>query len=339
MAFPFLFSENFETGTAGAFDAETDTDSILDFPHYTTLASSKMVPWRGAYAMRIRPNGGTASAYVQENGSFDTAASGTIFIRFYVYLGRDFAMANSDKFSLMELESVADTTTEVACGLDRNGSNIRFWFAETSAAAATTIVLGTTTTAIGKWYCFEVKAVIDAGGGNDGTIDAYVDDGSAGAQITALDQGAIVDAKFGMIGVDAGTTGTILFDGIIADDAQVFSDTERYKPLNQWLHSPSNHPVIGAGAASVAVTGTSTDAVLSVFDTDGVSTRLEPIAVIRNVSANEFTPGHDIFEFDHGLYLTLTGTNVQAFVSVEAGGIWSEGALINRGLRNAGVSP
>src|SRR3990167_1739759 len=161
MAFPFLFSENFESAGRGSFDAETDADSILDYPHFTELSRHNQLPWRGAYAMRLRPAGGTTSAYVQENTSFDTAAAGTIFTRFLVYLGANFVMADGDKFSFMELESVLDTTTEVACGLDRSGSDIRFWFNETAAAAgATTKVLGTTTTALGKWYCFEVKALI-----------------------------------------------------------------------------------------------------------------------------------------------------------------------------------
>ena len=349
MGYPYLFIETFEGADEGVFTAETDGDSILDYPHFTELARHKQLPWRGAYCMRIRPAGGTASAYVQENDSFDTAAAGTIFIRFYVYLGSNFAMANADKFSLMELESVVDTTTEVACGLDRSGSDIRFWFNETAAAAgATTKVLGTTTTALGKWYCFEIKALIDDGAGNNGTIDGWVNDGSAGAQIATLDQGAIVDAKFGVIGLDATTTGTILMDCIIADELQVFSDTERFKPLNQWLPcstagggstTAEYHPVIGSGRVAVAVTSTASDGVLSLYDTDGVSTRLEPIAVIRNTVASALTPGDHSYEFSFGLYATLSGTNVQAFVSVERGGLWSEGALITYGHATHKVLP
>lgn len=338
MAFPYLKHDGFESaGTT--FTSETDSGSILDYPHYTELARYHQIPWRGAYCMRIKAAGAT-DAYIQENSAFDTALGGTIWFRWYFYLGKNFVMTNGDKFSMVELESTLDTTTEVAAGIDRNGSNIRFWVSETAAAAAQTLTLGTTTTALGKWFHAEIKAVIaSAAPGSDGTIDAYIDDGVVGSQITTLAQAAIVDAKFGLIGADAGTSGTLLMDDIIADEAQVFSDTERWKPQNRWVHALNDHPVIGPGAVSVMFTDTAATSTCSLYDTDGVSTRLEPIVKLRNASANEDVPGHDIFEFNHGLYVVMTGTNPEAFVSVERGGVWSEGALIARGVGQRAPKP
>ena len=55
MAFPFLSEANFEDGTKGHFDSETDTGSRLDIAHYSTLAKipGLAMPWRGAYAVRV----------------------------------------------------------------------------------------------------------------------------------------------------------------------------------------------------------------------------------------------------------------------------------------------
>ncbi len=332
MSFPYLFSENFDLGTLGIFNSESDSSTILDYPHYTELARNAMAPYGGAYAMRIRPAGGTTSAYVQENDGFDTAAAGTIFIRFYVYVGQDLQMGASDKFSIFEAESVADTTTEFACGFDQNSGNLRFWMAETIAASASTLTLGTLAQARGKWYCIELKALIDDGAGNNGTLDGWVN-GTPLTQITALDQGAIVDAKLGIIGLDAGTIGTLLFDSVVADDTRLHPLKDRFTGTNHWAHAAQDFPLIGPGKFSAAITGTGTNAVLSIYDTDRALTDETPIAVLRNLTANEFIPGHDIFEVKHGAFITQTGTNVQSFFSIDRGGILSDGAYINAGRK------
>src|SRR3990167_5379108 len=106
MAFPYTMYENFAAATLGQFTAETDTTSILDYPHYTELASYKLAPYRGAYCMRIKAAGGTTTAHVREDTQLDIALGATLFIRWYFLLGYDFAMAASDKFSMLELESV-----------------------------------------------------------------------------------------------------------------------------------------------------------------------------------------------------------------------------------------
>lgn len=343
MAFPWLFSEGFESGTDGLFDAEVDTGSKLTFPHYSDLARAGLAPYRGAFALRV-VNSGTADAFVREDTGFDFAAADRRFVRWYFYLAPDFTMADTDKFAMFNLESVLDTTVEVAAGIDRSGANIRFWVAETNASAAQTMVLGTLTapgtgtSALGRWYHAELNMLIDSGAGNDGTIAGFIDDAPVGSTITALDQGVSVDAKFGVIGPEAGTTGTLLIDDIVLDDAQIFRDRERF-PMNRWVVQADDHPLVGSGKFSIAVTGTGTDAVLSLYDSDGVPNRLEPIAVLRNLTANEFVPGHDIFEVHHGLYTTLSGTAAQAFLSITRGGAVSQAALVSRGLRNGGPKP
>ena len=342
MAFPYIFAEGFESGTNGLFD--NDSGSLLDFPHYTTLARWGMAPYRGAYCMRVLLNGGTTTQYTEETGSFDFAAADRRFVRWYFYLGSDFTMADTDKFAMFNLESVAGATVIVAAGIDRSGSSIRLWYANTNSSTAQTIVIGTLdppgnpNSCLRRWHHVELNMLIDSGAGNDGTIQGYYNDGAFGTTITALDQALSVDARFGVIGPDAGTSGTLLIDDVILDDLQIYSDRVRY-PVNRWIVQADDHPMIGPGRVSVGVTGTGTDAVLSLYDTDGVPNRLEPIAVLRNVSANEFIPGHDVFDFSHGLYATLSGTNPQGFVSLEMGGLHSQGALITRGLKQGRPMP
>jgi len=338
MAFAWLFEENFEDGTKGLFNTETDTASILDFPHYSELARSGMAPYGGAYCMRVVLNGGTTAGYVIESDGFDTAGAATIFSRFNFYIGKDFRMADGDKVMLHDLESTLNTTSEVSCGLIRTGTNINFWVAETAASTAVTLTLGTTTTAVGRWYRAELKAVIDNAGNNDGTIDSWID-GTPLTQITAIDQGAIVNARFGAIGPDAGTSGTILFDKIYADDTRIFPDVQRFKTANVVCTAASNHPLIGPGRFSIGVTGTGTNAVATVYDTDGVPSELSPAVLLRNLTANEFVPGHDIFEVQHGAYVVITGTATQVFLSIENGGMVSEAAYVNRGLKTKAVQP
>jgi hypothetical protein len=329
MAFPFIWENNAETGLHGA---TASSGTLIDVPHYSTLARFGQAPYRGAYCHRIRLAGGTTSQFIREDTAFDglTAAVAS-FLRWYFYLGKDFAMADTDSVSMVEAESTLNTTTEIAAGVRRNGSNLEFWYNETQAAASPgTIVLGTTSTALGRWFCAELAIVLDAGGGNDGTITGYIDD-AAGTAVTALDQAAIVDVKFGAIGPDAGTSGSILIDDIKYDDTQIFRDKERFPGINVHVTHTNDHPLIGPGRFSVGITGTGTNAVLNIYDTDGVPTNLTPIVTLRNVSANEFIPGHDIFDVKHGAYCVMSGTAAQAFLSVDSGGVVSQGQYTIRG--------
>lgn len=332
MSFPWTFSDGFESGTTVA---TTTSGLLIDFPHFTDLARSGMAPYRGAYCMRIKLAGGTTSQFMREDTAFDDLlADVTGYLRFYFYLGKDLVMANADKFSLIELESSLNTTTEIAAGIQRTSGNLEFWFNETQAAASpSTLVLGTTTTALNKWYCLELKVNIDAGGGNDGTIDAYIDDALAGTQIASLDQGAIVDGKIGVIGPDAGTSGTVLIDDVIYDENRIYANKRRFRNTNAHQTFATDHPLIGPGKVAITVTGTSDNAVAAVYDTDTVPNNLSNgVTLLRNITANESVPGHDIFEVQHGLYIVLSGTGVQAFVSVSSGGMTSDGSLITHAL-------
>ena len=338
MAFPYVMSTGFEAGVGGM---TASSGTLIDVAHYTELARQGMAPYRGAYALRVRLAGGTTSQFLREDTAFDDwDAGGVRFVRWYFYLGKDLVMTDSDKFSMFEAESTLNTTTEIAAGILRDGDNIQFWFNETQAAAgASVITLGTTTTALGKWYCAELRGDLDSGA-NDGTIDGYIDD-AAGTQVTTLTQAVIVDAKFGVIGPDAGTSGTVLIDDIIYDDTtQIFKDTLQYRQPNVFVKHLNDHPIIGRGKFAVAFTDTADDASLTLYDTDGAPSNLEPIAVLTTTTTGgEFIPGHDIFEVTRGLWTVLSAITGRAFISIEKGGLYADGAVVARGRQQKAPSP
>lgn len=335
MAFPWIWENN---GESGVHSASASSGSLIDVAHYSELARAGMAPYRGAYAHRIRLAGGTTSQFIREDTAFDDLDNTPVtrYVRWYFYLGKDFTMADGDKFSMFEAESTLNTTTEVAAGIIRTTGNILFWYNETTAAATpSTIILGTTTTALGKWFCAELKIVLDAAAG---TIDGYIDD-AVGTQIAALAQADIVDVKFGAVGPDAGTSGTLLIDDIKYDDGQIFRDKERFPGVNVHQTHTNDHPIIGPACFSVGITGTGTNAVLTLYDTDGIPTNLTPFVVLRNATANEFIPGHDIFQVNHGVYAVMSGTAAQAFYSVDRGGVLSDGQYVTRGNATSRVRP
>ena len=81
MSFPYIFHENFESGTKGSFDTETDTGSLLDFPHYSVLAfdPNSMMPYRGAYLLRNAL--GDTNDHTLTEGDIDIADGGTAYFK------------------------------------------------------------------------------------------------------------------------------------------------------------------------------------------------------------------------------------------------------------------
>jgi len=334
MAFPWLFSSGFERGTNGEWSSETDASSLLDFPHYTRLAPFKLAPYRGAYCMRFLPNA-AADAFVVRTETIALAA--TWAVRVYVYADQ-LTLAASDRFSLVELQSAGDVV-EAAMGIQATAGGVLQWWCGENAAAGT--IRAQNMGAQGVWTHLEMTGTLDSGVGNDGTLSFFVDDGAVGAAITTLDQAAIAEIQVGGMGLDAGTTaGRILYDDVVVDELQIFRDRERFLFSKRTTFS-DDHPIVGPGKFSIAATGTggTGNLVVTAYDSDGVDQNLEPLVVLRNTAANEFVPGHDIFEVRHGLYLTMTGTAGQAFVSIDKGGLWDEAQYITRGLTKGGPFP
>lgn len=333
MAFPWLQQETFDDATRGGFDSETDASSILDFPDFRDLARFGYSPWQGAHALRLTL-AGTATANITETAGFDTALGGTISVWMPVLLTAGLTLNDGDAVILFALQS-AGPVNEAVIGVRRNGTAYEFFCGETGATRTLAV-----TRSNSQWYQLEMVCTIDAGAGNDGTIDFYVDGGQVGAQITALDQAAIAQAQLGAVsGTAAGNSGVMLVGGIIADDVRVYP-RERFPVDTLWVTRDMNAFIGPCTVDSVVLTGTGTDAILTALDAaiytaTGLRFSREPVIYVRNVTANDGSPGQNLpMTFRHGVYVQLTGTNPQAWISLDGprGIVQSHAGYIHRGL-------
>ena len=332
MSFPFLSENGFELGTLGHFDSETDTGSRLDFPHYTDLARipGLAAPYRGAYCMRVDLSIGAQDAYVAETGAWDLAAGGTIFIRFMFWVSPNIVMANNDTLALLQLWSGASTVEGQLGILYTTAAGFQVFLNDSSNSSVLPLSLG-------RWHSLEMKAVIDSGVGNDGTLDGWLD-GSAFTQLTGIDQAVITSGVFGVLAQQAGTTrGVILFDDIIADDTRIGHPIDRF-PENHGMTN-SGHAFVGPGRIDnlTLTAGNGTDCVVEVFDTDEAQVTDLSRRVLRyqNDVANQTVdvlgcPIH----VSRGAYVQMSGTTPQVSMKIgSAVGYSSDGAVRGYGLR------
>ena len=326
MAFPFVSETNFETGTLGSFDAEADTESRLDFPHYSELArfphTHTAMPWRGAYCMRVKlENDGTpADAYVQETGSWDmTAGTNDLYVQFMVWISPDTVMANSDEFALLQFWS-STNTVEAGVYLNYTTANgYRIGIGEASASSFKAVTTG-------RWICVEV--FFDPAGSSASTLDAWVDN-SALTQVASFTSADITSGVVGVIGQDAGTTrGTILFDSVRADDARMYTPVERFP--DSILLTKSGHAFIGPGSIDQVslLSGAGTDCVMAIYDTDTgyTSAAGNLVSELKNTSNSERVIDLPL-ELQRGCYVSLSGTNPRALMKLGRVANYSEGIM------------
>lgn len=312
MAFPWIFEANFERGDNSDWDSETDTAAQLDFPHYSELARfpwPTATPYSGAYCMRVALTGGTADAFVLE-GDINIAANATRYIKFDMWLSPDFTGTADDTINLFELQDT-NNVIEGTFGLRYvNSTNvINFGIGEVTPTSFTTNDMP-----LGVWYTIEIMALNDPGA-NDGTLDLFITRAGDPAQTTvsvtqvaSLDQGAVTHGVLGVQLHLATTTGTILYDNFIMDDARVF-------PLPRFSKTPiltqSGHAFIGPGHVSggqLLTTGASN--VMRLWDTDVadiVST--QNFVAEMDLDSGNFTAVTGPLKFERGCYVELSGTD------------------------------
>ena len=333
MSFPYLTENGFEAGTAGHFDAiSPDPFTRAGYDHYATLARRpdvKVAPYRGAYCFRVDLATNTTDHYLQETGSWDTSAAGRIFFRLQFYVSPNIVMANTNEFAIFELWSGTSTVEAGAFINFTTASGLRIGIGETSASQFLPLTTG-------RWHTLELNCLIDSGGPNDGTIDGFLDN-SAFTQVASLDQGAITSGVVGVIGQDAGTTtGVVLFDEIVADDTRLFPVIERF-PETIFL-TASKHIAVGETELLnvTLIPGTSTDSVLTLYDTDTayVSDISNVIGRLHNLTASE--PPIDLADVPvrakRGVYAELAGTAPRAIIHIgKSQGYWSDGRIRQHG--------
>lgn len=272
-----------------------------------------MAPFRGAYCMRValENDGSPADAYIQETGSFDLAADGTIWFRFCFYLSPNTVMANDDQFGILQLWSSTSTVEGGVYIKYTTAAGFQVGIGETAGTGLKPLTLG-------KWHVFEIGFNIDAGGGNDGTIDAYLDN-SAYTQITGLDQGAITSGVVGVMGQDAGTTaGTLLIDWVIADDARLGPILDRWP--YQVVLTRSGHLFVGPGTIdAAALLSTTAGESLTLFDSDN-SESTDAQSFVLELSVGALQAAEGPISFSRGCYAVLAGTNPRGQVILTSDG-------------------
>lgn len=335
MAFPYIFAPTLEAGTKGAWDTETDTGSILDFPHYTELARfpwATCAPYRGAYCGRIKQSG-TADAILIE-GDIDIADAGTAYFRWYMNFLSDFVATADDTFNFFELQQ-AGGTVEQSLGF--------------RVVAATQVINigigdGTAATEFGaqpisrnKWHCVELASTVSTS--DVGAMTVFVD-GVQHATLATLDQAAAVGQ--GVLGTQdclATTTGHILFDKFTMDDTRLYPQ-ERF-PQTVMI-TRNDHIFVGPGAIeSAALLSTTSTDTMTLWDTDradvldGQGMKLELNNAIHSSASGPLV-------FQKGCYAVLTGTNPRGTVSLmtssDLPGIHGPAHYSEAGIRMLGQS-
>lgn len=332
MAFPWIFESNFEQGTAAEWDTETDTGSLLDFPHYSTLSMvpGAPAPYRGAYCARIDLSAGDTNDHTLTEGDIDIADEGTAFFRWYMYVSSDFTATADDVFSIFELQQ-AGGTVEQTVGMRITAATNLLEIGVGDGTAPSSYV----SFPRGKWVNVELQAKISTTA--VGTMTLFLDETQVIA-LTGLTQAAAVGQ--GVLGTQltlSTTTGKIYIDQFVMDDTRIYGIPIRYPA--ELLLTKTGHAFVGQGCVENAslLSGAGTDNVLQIFDTDvNNTTHLGRLKLeLKNTANNELVdPAGVPVHVQRGCYVVLTGTNPRAIVKIgNAQGYWSDGRIKQHGAR------
>ncbi len=323
MSFPYLFTSTFDTGNNSEWDSESDTGSLLDFPHYSTLCAipGAPAPYRGAYCMRIQP--GDTNDHVLVEGDIDVADGSTGWVRFALYISTDFAATADDIFNIYEWQQ-AGGTVEASVSLQITASTDVVEIATGDGAEAST---GWTFLSKGVWHVIESMITVSTGG--TGVLDLYVD-GARVQNLTSQTHAAAVGG--GVLGtqntLDTTDTGYLLFDQFVFDETRA-AITHRFH--THQLVTRSAFPFVGPGKVSnlKLLDGGSGDVTCELYDTDVYSSSLTPVWRERTNANNTNVDAADVpIEFSRGCLMLLGGTSPGAIVNVgRAVGWGSDGAI------------
>jgi len=329
MAFPWVFESNFETGDNSEWDSESDTGSKLSIAHYTTLANitGSAIPYRGAYAMLVDLRAGDTNDHTLTEGDIDIADGATRYFRFYLHASKDFTATADDTFNIFELQQ-AGGTVEISLGMRITASSNLLEIGIGDGTAPTSFVPFTR----GLWTCVELLATVSTGGA--GVVTLFLDGGQV-ATLTSQTHAAAVGA--GVLGTQntlSTTTGCLVFDQFVMDDARVYPLQTRFSSSVDM--TKSQHIFVGPGALSgAALTSTTSDNTVTFYDTDIANTTRgqSRVAALSNSGISGIEG--PVF-FEKGCYAVLAGTSPTAAVylsqSSEKPGVhgpehWSDGSI------------
>lgn len=343
MSFPFIFESNFEGGTSGEWDSETDTVSQLDFPDHHELARfpwATAAPSSGAHCMRAVLSGGTADAFVTE-GDINIADTATSYFKFDVWFSPDFAATADDTFALFELVGSA-ITGSIGAKITATTDAIQLGIGSAATGTAPSQFMAN---AIDKGVWYTVEGAFNIETNASGTAALYVTKigersrETADASLASVTNVAVTSGTFGLQDHLATTTGTILYDNFVQDDARVYPRTELF-PRTKLL-TKSDNVFVGHGHIDrlELLSGAGTDNVLTVYDTDdaNIADKSNIVAELKNTANSELVTAEiheEPLHLDRGCSIVLAGTNPRALVRVvKAPSYGSFAAMRNHGLK------
>ena len=329
MAFPWIFEESFDDGTKGDFGAEADTGSLLDFPHYTTLAAipGMGLPFRGAYCMRIVLGDTNVHTLLEED--LNIADTATAWVRFYLFVDKGFAATADDIFNIFEWQSTSNVI-EAAISMRITAATD---IVDLSIADGVVASSGFVPISKGVWHAIEALFTVDVAAGTDGVLELYVD-GTQTVRTTGHNVSlAISHGVLGTQDTEATTTGTLLFDQFVFDDLQIYPFKRRY--VENILVTKDQHIFVGNGRIDniTLLSGGTADNVVKIHDTDVADTNdaSNIVAELKNTAGSETVdPAGMPVRVTRGAYITMTGDEPRALVQIGAAQGWgSEGAIRN----------
>lgn len=322
MAFPYIFPANFDTGDNSEWDSESDTGSLLDFPHFTTLAAvpGASAPYRGAYCMRITP--GDTNDHTLTEGDIDIADTVTRWIRFALYISTDFAATANDTFNIFEFQQ-GGGTVEASLGLRITATTDLMEIGIGDGTAPTDFA----SISKGVWHVVEVRMLVSTG--TAGTLTLLVD-GAQHVALTGLTNAAAVGQ--GVLGtqdtLSTTNAGFLLFDAFVFDDTRQ-AITNRFDEHR--LIAGSAFLFVGPGTIDNAkiLDGGSGDVVMQLCDTDVYTSSLTPVWQDRTTTNNASVDAADVpVEFSRGCLALLSGTLPGANLKIGSAVGWgSDGAI------------
>ena len=343
MSFPWLFESNFETGVFTAeWTTETDTGALIDPAHYRSLAQmpfSQAAPYRGAYAARVQM--GDTNDHTLTQTGFTVASDGNTWTRFYVCLGNDLTASAADDWSILEYQTATNAINlAVMLGLSAGITG-----ATKYARLGLNSSLGTTWSTIpmevNKWHALEVAYntalnSTDGANKNDSTQHAtlYLN-GYSVAVADNTSGGTFNQLVLGTQDTLSTTSGTILFDQFIQDDARVYPIVDRFSTT---IHlTKSSHIAVGACRIDNVTlhAGAAADGVVTIFDTDRGNTNDASKIKVRlsNVTSSDMIdPAGMPVSCQRGCYVQLAGTNPRATIILSMQNAMSAATVRNVGL-------
>lgn len=308
MAFPYIFHSNFEAGTNAEWTSESDTGSLLDFPHFSEVAfdPNSLMPYKGAYVLRNRL--GDTNDHTLTSTTIAQIDTNTSYYRWYMGLSRDFRFTADDTFNVFELQQ-SGGTREISVGFRVTNSTQLIEFGIGDGAAPTSFVHWP---ARQKWVCVELLATISTGG--SGVVTLYLD----GTQVVTLTSqthaAAIGQGVLGSQDTLSTTLGAIYYDDFVMDDTRLYPYRDRFPFAKEILKT--GHQFVGPGniESGVLYTISSGDESLVFYDTDNGNVN-DRTPVIELSSTCQTSAGGPIY-FEKGCYAVLSGTTPRGAIQV-----------------------